>query len=605
MSEVNSIEMKIAKIAAENWGQEEPKNLEEAKGITWGSEVSAVKGMIEVLKLNPEMEEKIMDEVYTKDVLSDEISTQIKAKHVNPKDIVNMLSVIHDGWVKSNPNKFMQEGRNKEYQFAPLMLLDWKEAKSDLLFLKPILEGAGIEFDEKDIQEQFDLMQKDFMIKKNLFSHEVLARTIASGSKFYPALEGLETQNGGSIDGLLQNSVIVEKMTKQIEDRVPIKSREDFAVDIIKSSNENLDEIFWIETSRDGVGETKYFPTINGPISKREIMLSKTIGKPYPTYILGTERTDRGDTYTTKLREPNGFEWNAVNSYELSVNEGKKEAQTLETDKKGKVEFGLSYDISGPEKMKGRAVVSKNELLLAGLNPEDMGWEEETIITRKADKKEFAKSDIIDMILDNNDDEIGYVTTDVIEKDGYGKENKKEPEVINKPISKKMYKLGVELGVGFPQNISSVTGARDVEDLYHNTYKTFEEASETEKEEVQKRIEKIEKLRSQIANDKTGKYDKPGKISVPVFKTNDGYYSQDIPKAELIEMLEIDATQRELAEAGILPEDFKWKEQRKTKISSKDIAEADKETALTTAEVGFFGRLINKIKVKFQGKGEK
>jgi len=391
---MDSIEMKIAKIAAENWGQETPKNLEEAKGITWGSEVSAVKGIVEVLKLNPEIEEKIVDDVYNKDVLSEDIAGVIKSKGVKPKDVVNMLSVIHDGWVKSNPNKFMQEGRNKEYQFAPLMLLDWKEAKSDLLFLKPILEGAGIELDEKDIQEQFDIMQKDFMIKKNLFSHEVLARTIASGSKFYPALEGLETQNGGSIDELLQNPEIVERMTKQIEDRVPIKSREDFAVDIIKSSNKNLDEMFWIETSRDGIGETKYFPTINGPISKREIMLSKSIGKPYPTYILGTKYNDLRDSYTTSIREPRDTEWDAVSLVEKNMRDRRNEAEKMENGKNGKIELGSTYDISSPEKMDGEIRISDKEILSAGLDLYKMGWEEEKNLKRsRVSSRDIAEAD--------------------------------------------------------------------------------------------------------------------------------------------------------------------------------------------------------------------
>lgn len=31
-------------------------------------------------------------------------------------------------------------------------------------------------------------------------------------------------------------------------------------------------------------------PVLNGPISVREILLSKTIGKPYPTYILAQHR---------------------------------------------------------------------------------------------------------------------------------------------------------------------------------------------------------------------------------------------------------------------------------------------------------------------------
>lgn len=45
--------------------------------------------------------------------------------------------------------------------------------------------------------------------------------------------------------------------------------------------------------------------------------------------------------------------------------------------------------------------------------------------------------------------------------------------------------------------------------------------------------------------------------------------------------------------------------EEKEKLTSKDIAEADKETALTTTEVGTIKGLINKIKKFFKGKGEK
>ena len=42
-----------------------------------------------------------------------------------------------------------------------------------------------------------------------------------------------------------------------------------------------------------------------------------------------------------------------------------------------------------------------------------------------------------------------------------------------------------------------------------------------------------------------------------------------------------------------------------TKISSKDIAEADKQRSLTTIEMGGIKRLINKIRDFFKSKGEK
>ena len=61
-------------------------------------------------------------------------------------------------------------------------------------------------------------------------------------------------------------------------------------------------------------------------------------------------------------------------------------------------------------------------------------------------------------------------------------------------------------------------------------------------------------------------------------------------------------TQRELSDAGILPEDFNWKE--KALVTTKDIAGLDKEQALTTTEVGGIKGFINKLMDKIKGKGE-
>lgn len=160
---MDSIEMKIAKIAAKNWGQEEPTNIEEAKEIIGGSEISSIKGIISVLGINPELEQQIMDDVYNKEKISEDIAKEIRNKTGDTK-IIEMLSAVHDEWVKSNPNKFMQQDRNKEYQFVPLQMLNWKEVKSDLIFLKPILEATGVNVDEKAIEQQFEVMQKEFLI---------------------------------------------------------------------------------------------------------------------------------------------------------------------------------------------------------------------------------------------------------------------------------------------------------------------------------------------------------------------------------------------------------------------------------------------------------
>jgi len=121
---------------------------------------------------------------------------------------------------------------------------------------------------------------------------------------------------------------------------------------------------------------------------------------------------------------------------------------------------------------------------------------------------------------------------------------------------------------------------------HHLTYKLetrFKEYEDCSLEEKQK-IKEYEAKIKEIANSESEEYDIPREVSILDKK--------------------ISVTERALAKAGILLEDVRWKEKEQT-ISSKDIAEADKEKSLTTTEVGFFGRIINKIKAKFQGKGEK
>ena len=46
-------------------------------------------------------------------------------------------------------------------------------------------------------------------------------------------------------------------------------------------------------------------------------------------------------------------------------------------------------------------------------------------------------------------------------------------------------------------------------------------------------------------------------------------------------------------------------EKTEHEVTPKEIAEADKEQALTTAEVGRFKKILNKLKEFFKGKGEK
>lgn len=371
---MESIEMKIAKTAAENWGQNEPQNLDEAKAITGGSEVSSIKGIISVLGLDPSLEVQLLDDIYNKETISPGIAEKIQFAMKDKADVfqssdklvIDMLSIIHDSWVKNNPNKFLQEGRNKEYQFAPLMLLNWPEAKSDLLFIKPILEAAGIELDEEALKDQFEVMQMEFLIDNGITSYGALASSLEQGSKFYPALEGLETKNGGNIEELLKQSGIVGKMARQIKDRIPIRTVKELAKYTIQSKNTQLDAKAWATSEVDDPNFSKdKFPRINGPISKREVLLSKLIGRPYPTYFLRGVHNIHRDGYRTTLE--------SISGHELEE-DGTKPTSTSTSKRKGVVRFGYNNTLE-KRKKDGYIFISEEELVKAGLDPNEMGFE--------------------------------------------------------------------------------------------------------------------------------------------------------------------------------------------------------------------------------------
>ncbi len=373
-------------------------------GKTYGSEVAAINGLVELMTNSQEISseektaitEQIKSEIYTEAHLSPEIEK--KAKETiegkgTEKSIFEVLGTIHDNWVKTNPNNFLEPDRNRERQFVPLTLLDWKEVQSDLLFLKPILEGAGITVDEEQLKKEFEVRQQEYMIDNKIFSHEDLVKHLSKGSKAYPALEGLETVNGGNIDGLLKNPETLERMATQIESRVAIKSREELATDLIKSDTKSLDEVLWIQTVEryDSNFDEKKLPNMNNPISKREIMLSKLIGKPYPTHVMSGIVDYKHDRYTNEIREPRDSEWDAVDLYAKAMERRQDEAANiidLVLDKPYELDFG--YDENG--KIPGSIKVSTRDLLATGIGTERM--ESKAKVTSKDIAEADAKKEL-------------------------------------------------------------------------------------------------------------------------------------------------------------------------------------------------------------------
>ena len=117
------------------------------------------------------------------------------------------------------------------------------------------------------------------------------------------------------------------------------------------------------------------------------------------------------------------------------------------------------------------------------------------------------------------------------------------------------------------------------------------------------------------SQDKSQKYDKPGSITLPVYRQSD-----DVKEASFHEIgkivsgekseqdylteqdsITIPITQRQLADLGLLPEDYRWKEDERAQVSEKDIAEADEASKLTSSDIGIGAKFFNFIKSKVNG----
>ena len=133
--------------------------------------------------------------------------------------VLSVLSTIHDGWVKDNQKKFF--ARDKKYQHMPIELIGWKEAKSDLLFLKPMLEEMHImEFypylsTEEDLESAYNKRVQAFLKENGITDVSKLSEQISKGAEFYPALEGQED----IIKALQDTKFVEEQVISGIRDK--------------------------------------------------------------------------------------------------------------------------------------------------------------------------------------------------------------------------------------------------------------------------------------------------------------------------------------------------------------------------------------------------
>ena len=123
-------------------------------GHVWGkgSITAAVRSLIRQMGVDVEPE-AVVDDIYN-DVDSSlvNISSSLGViENINAM-IIQALRDIHDQWCIDNAGKFFEAGRNKQYQHLPLELIGWEEAKSDFVFLAPILKKMGVDMDMESIQ---------------------------------------------------------------------------------------------------------------------------------------------------------------------------------------------------------------------------------------------------------------------------------------------------------------------------------------------------------------------------------------------------------------------------------------------------------------------
>lgn len=135
---------------------------------------------------NPKIE--LVDYVYKGN--SSTIMDSISKKHndfVN-NIIMDALFAVHDGWVRDNVNKFIN--RKKKHQHMPSELIGWEEVKTDLIFVRPIFELAGIKVNEEELEQVYNDRVKKFFLDRKILTTEDLINHITKGKEFYPALEG-------------------------------------------------------------------------------------------------------------------------------------------------------------------------------------------------------------------------------------------------------------------------------------------------------------------------------------------------------------------------------------------------------------------------------
>ena len=167
------------------------EDLEKSVGAL-GSVTHAVEGIAREISLTEEEQKEFLDAVINGPVDSPIFEIVSKqAEGFTPEQELSVLEAIHDEWVIDNSNdKTFEKKVNKGQlrQYAPLELIGWNEAKSDLLFLNPILESIGVKIEEKTLSESYYEAVDDYLELMDINNKDDLEETLSSGRLYYPIL---------------------------------------------------------------------------------------------------------------------------------------------------------------------------------------------------------------------------------------------------------------------------------------------------------------------------------------------------------------------------------------------------------------------------------
>lgn len=186
MEKMNIPYYQVAKKALMNWNglneEEANKLIENSSFEEIEAQIGASNSMIAASKLIGEKFELTEEETveFINEILGKKDSRDIikkielKMNEDNKQEIINindltfdLIESVHDDWCKQNAGIFFTKkaDRQQQYQYLPIELIGFNEAKSDLLFIEPILNSFTSSEDVQNVQEKYNEEVKRLLIK--------------------------------------------------------------------------------------------------------------------------------------------------------------------------------------------------------------------------------------------------------------------------------------------------------------------------------------------------------------------------------------------------------------------------------------------------------